>query len=78
MASSFDPYAQCSPQVELWQLSDFKWLAASQGLVVDVRRLQRDQAYAADRLSRALSTSCEPLRESSRRLSALLCPILPG
>jgi len=78
MASPFDPYAQNSPDLELWELSDFKWLAASQGLKVDVRRLQRDRAYAADRLSQALRTSCEPLRECSRRLMAVLCPVLPG
>jgi hypothetical protein len=60
---------------QIVHLVDFKWLMAGLGWWVDLNRLQRDAAYAAECYSRAATSSCEPLRRSAATLMQLL-PLL--
>lgn len=56
------------PALELVDIIDFKWLAASDGLQVHVERLQRDPVYAEECLTRAANSSRAAVREAAARL----------
>ncbi len=51
-------------------LLDFEQLMRTQGLAVDLRRLQHDPCYAQHCLGRAIETPDADLRRLARRLSA--------
>lgn len=58
--------------LELVDIVDFKWLMASDGLRVNVERLQTDRDYAAECFARASLSRCEPLRHAALRLRTRL------
>jgi hypothetical protein len=53
-------------------LVDFKWLMAGIGWRVDLGRLHRDAAYAAECVDRGLASDVPVLRQRSAELQPLL------
>ena len=52
------------------ELMEFQHMLASEGMHVDLLRLQRDPSYARKALVRAIQSSDAALRQCARRLSA--------
>ena len=59
---------ELSPDDGLLRLVDFKWLMAGLGWRVDLTRLQRDTAYAAQCVQRGLASGSDLLRQRSVEL----------